>query len=137
MGSIRISGGEGKKNLYFAFMNAEDLKLIRLFLPEGILDFFNVSNVIVSDQGFNIYLEEKNVVPAEFKGQRLTSKGFMDEIKVQDFPIRGKAGYLIVKRRRWINQTTLSIVSRNWNYVAQGTRMTKEFADFLKVIARY
>ncbi|RZK04428.1 MAG: transposase, partial [Flavobacterium sp.] len=101
------------------------------------LDFFNVSNVIVSDQGFNIYLEEKNVVPAEFKGQRLTSKGFMDEIKVQDFPIRGKAGYLIVKRRRWINQTTLSIVSRNWNYVAQGTRMTKEFADFLKVIARY
>lgn len=118
-------------------MASEELKFIGYFLPEGILDFFKVSKVVQSEEGLHIYLEEKNIIPQEFTGNRLTSKGFMDEIRVQDFPIRGKAAYLIVKRRRWINETTSDVVSRNWDYVAQGTRMTKEFAAFLKVIARY
>jgi hypothetical protein len=68
---------------------------------------------------------------------KLTSKGFFDEITVQDFPIRGKASYLHIKRRKWINETTGDIVFRDWNMVAKGTRMTHEFASFLKVISRY
>lgn len=137
--SLRVNRnfwGGRLKNLYFVFMK-EELKFLSLFLPEGILDFFNLSDVSQSEEGLHFYLEEKNIIPQEFAGHHLLSKGFMDEIKVQDFPVRGKAAYLIVKRRRWFNETTSSIVTRNWDYVAQGTRMTKEFADFLKVIARY
>ena len=47
------------------------------------------------------------------------------------------ASYLHIKRRRWVNERTGDVVYRNWNMVAKGTRMTQEFAAFLKAIARY
>ncbi len=39
---------------------------------------------------------------------------------------------LCIKRRRWEVKDTGKTISRDWNVVQQGTRMTKEFADFLK-----
>ena len=111
--------------------------LISLVLPEGILNYFEITNCIKADDGFKIYLAEKNVPPEEFASDRLISKGFFDEITVQDFPIRNKASYLHIKRRRWVNERTGDIVYRNWNMVAKGTRMTQEFASFLKAIAGY
>lgn len=115
----------------------DSISLISMFLPDGILDYFEVTNVLKSEEGFKIYLSEKNTPLAEFSPAKLTSKGFFDEITVQDFPIRDKASYLYIKRRRWINESTGDIVYRNWNMVAKGTRMTQEFASFLKEIARY
>lgn len=115
----------------------ESLSLISMFLPEGILDYFEITNFIKGGDGFKIYLEERITPPAEFAPAKLTSKGFFDEITVQDFPIRNKASYLYIKRRRWINESTGDIVYRNWNMVAKGTRMTQEFASFLKAIAGY
>jgi hypothetical protein len=111
--------------------------LISMVLPEGILDYFEVTNFTKNDECFKIYLSEKNTPPAEFAPDKLTSKGFFDEITIQDFPIRSKASYLHIKRRRWKNERSGDIVYRNWNMVAQGTRMTHEFASFLKAIARY
>ncbi|MGL6014937.1 MAG: ISAon1 family transposase N-terminal region protein [Selenomonadaceae bacterium] len=32
---------------------------------------------------------------------KLLSKGFYEPVTIQDFPLRGKACYLKVKRRRW------------------------------------
>lgn len=111
--------------------------LLELVLPDGILDYFDITNCIKSESSFNIYLSEKNIPPIEFSSEKLTSKGFFDEIIIQDFPIRDKASYLYIKRRRWVNEKTGDIVFRNWNMVAKGTRMTQEFASFLKEIARY
>ncbi|WP_439951256.1 ISAon1 family transposase N-terminal region protein [Formosa haliotis] len=51
---------------------------------------------------------------------------------MQDFPIRGKNVFLHITRRRWINQDTNKVVTRDWKLVAKGTRMTSEFAAFLK-----
>jgi len=65
------------------------------------------------------------------------SHGFHKEVTIQDFPIRGKQVYLHVKRRRWLNKTSKEVVQRDWNLVAQGTRMTIEFAAFLKVLNQY
>ncbi|UKJ09141.1 hypothetical protein [Solitalea lacus] len=118
-------------------MQGEDLRLVHLILPTGILDYFSISKVAHSEQTIHIHLQEKNEKPEEYRHERLTSKGFFDEIQVQDFPIRGKAVYLLIKRRRWINESTGEIVFRNWEHVAKGTRMTKEFAAFLKAIARH
>jgi len=56
------------------------------------------------------------------------------EIEVQDFPVRGKKLYLHIKRRRWEVQSNGTIVSRDWRLVQSGTRMTAEFAVFLKGI---
>ncbi|MBS6658615.1 MAG: hypothetical protein KH289_12630, partial [Bacteroides stercoris] len=52
-----------------------------------------------------------NITPQVFTLTRnshlhLHSKGFFPEIEVQDFPIRGKAVYLRVKRRRWEDPET-------------------------------
>ncbi|WP_445438781.1 ISAon1 family transposase N-terminal region protein [Dyadobacter chenwenxiniae] len=50
------------------------------------------------------------------------------------FPIRGHKVFLHIKRRRWLNITTGKVVYRDWNEVAEGTRMTSEFSAFLKEI---
>jgi len=80
------------------------------------------------------YLEEKNVIPEEYRCDKLISKGFFDEITVQDFPLRGKAVYLHIRQRLWLDQTTGAVVFRDWNMVAQGTRMTTEFVSFFSYI---
>lgn len=73
--------------------------------------------------------------PRNFKTKGAQSiKGFFPQTTVQDFPIRGKKVLLLVKRRRWENQTSGEVVSRDWDLVQSGTRMTAEFAAFLKGI---
>jgi hypothetical protein len=106
--------------------------LVRILLPEGILDFFDLSKIVEAIPGLLIYLEEKNLPPTEFEGQKLESKGFLPEIYIQDFPIRNQKVTLCIKRRRWEVKDTKEIISRDWELVQKGTRMTKEFADFLK-----
>lgn len=115
----------------------ENWSLLKVFLSKGILEYFTISKFDQLEESLNIHLEEKNITPQEYANDKLTSKGFYDEIKVQDFPIRGKEVYLYIKRRRWINETRGIIVMRNWELVAKGTRMTQEFASFLKVISRF
>ncbi|WP_422111132.1 ISAon1 family transposase N-terminal region protein [Flavobacterium psychrophilum] len=71
-------------------------------------------------------------MPKEYRQSKLSLKGFFDEITVQDFPIRGHQVYLHITRRRWLNEDTGQVVFRDWNLVADGTRVTQEFAFFLK-----
>ena len=104
----------------------------RLLLPEGTLDYFTISDVKESSTEIVIYLEEKNEAPQEYSESKVESKGFYDPIVVQDFPIRGKKVFLNIRRRRWVLKDENRYVSRNWKLVAQGSRMTQEFATFLK-----
>jgi len=129
--------GSKEKSFTLFIMDKQSEELVSVVLPEGVLEYFKVKKVNKLEEEIGIYLEEQNIIPSEYKGQKLVSKGFYEEIKVQDFPIRGKAVYLYIKRRRWVNETTGAIVYRNWELVAKGTRMTREFASFLKVISRY
>ena len=104
----------------------------RLLLPEGTLDYFIISDVKESASEIVIYLEEKNEVPKEYAGMKVESKGFYEPVVVQDFPIRGKKLFLNVRRRRWVVKDENRYVSRDWKLVAGGSRMTHEFASFLK-----
>jgi hypothetical protein len=117
--------------------SAADKNFLDLILPQGILEYFLLTDFTSSTSEISLYLEEKNMIPEEYSSDKLISKGFFDEITVQDFPLRGKAVYLHIRRRRWLNQTTGAVVFRDWNMVAQGTRMTTEFASFLKAISGY
>ncbi len=112
-------------------------ELASLILPEGILTYFDVTAVEKTEEGYWISLLERELAPSEFLGHKLSSKGFFEEVTIKDFPIRGKASYLKVKRRRWLNETMNQVVSRDWELVAKGTRMTKEFAAFLKAVHRH
>ena len=40
--------------------------------------------------------------------------------------------FLNIRRRRWLLKKHNEYISRNWRMVAEGTRMTQDFASFLK-----
>ena len=107
-------------------------QLIEFLLPAGVLEYFDLIKTTQSPTGLHIYLEEKNVPPAEYNDLKLHSKGFLPEVRVQDFPIRENKVTLVIRRRRWENVSTNDIITREWNLVSDGTRMTKEFGLFLK-----
>ena len=104
--------------------------------PEGILEYFVVTDYKKDTENIIFYLEETNLRPEEYKKDKLISKGFYEEQTLEDFPLRGHQVSLKVKRRRWTNQSSKKIVSRDWDIVAKGTRKTQEFASFLKGINR-
>lgn len=110
------------------------LELLDLFLPTGMLDYFDLVDHVSQDTCFILFLEEKAEVPSELSHLRLHSKGFFPEVEVQDFPIRGKSVYLRIKRRRWEDPDSGQTYSRDWNLVASGTRITAEFGAFLKAL---
>ena len=109
--------------------------LMPLIIPEGVSYYFEMTHYSKGECRLDIFLEEMNVIPEEFKTNSLLSKGFFDPVTLQDFPIRGQQVYLHVKRRRWLNQDTGKVVYRDWNLVAKGTRVTSDFAAFLKGIS--
>ena len=110
------------------------LSIAKLLLPEVLVTYFDLTKHEVKAEEIHFYFTELNSIPDEFKGFKLHSKGFFTEATVQDFPIRGKNVYLHITRRRWFNQTTEKVEARNWDLVAKGTRITSEFAAFLKEI---
>ena len=111
--------------------------LLSLFLPEFILENFEFTNIIEDPDTFHIQLEELNSLPTEWGSIKVQSKGFFSEIVVQDFPIRGHKVFYHIKRRRWINLESGKVIYRDWTLVEKGTRMTGDFATFLKEINRY
>lgn len=112
------------------------IDLLKFMLPDFLVDHFEVISSTNTEEILHLYFEENAKPPREFDALELVSKGFSDEITIQDFPLRGKSVYLHIKRRRWTNKNTGEIVKRDWTLVAKGTRMTHEFAAFLKEINR-
>jgi hypothetical protein len=111
-------------------------ELLELFLPEGVLEYFEVMSFNRDGEQLRIYLEERDHIPEEYSTERYRSNGFLPEIKVKDFPIRDMFVSLHVKRRRWLLTESNTKVKRDWSIVAPGTRITKDFAAFLKELAR-
>jgi hypothetical protein len=106
--------------------------LLRLLLPEELFDYFEIINLVVEERAVHVYLDEVDNKPKAYCNEKLTSKGFHPEVVIQDFPIRKKAVFLHIRRRRWLVETTGEIVGQNWELAAEGTRYTRSFADFLK-----
>jgi hypothetical protein len=111
-------------------------QLVELMLPEGTLEYFNLVRLYKDKEGLKLYLEEKNTPPEEYQGQTLHSKGFTPEVEIRDFPIREHKVILSIKRRRWEVQSSGEVVTRNWDLIMQGTRITKGFGLFLKEALR-
>lgn len=105
--------------------------LAKLFLPELVVEHFDLVNHEIKSDSHHFYYSEKNIPPSEVTS-KVHSKGYYKEAIVQDFPIRGKSVYLYLKRRKWMELESGKIVKRDWSLVAKGTRMTNEFATFLK-----
>jgi hypothetical protein len=113
------------------------------FLPTGLLDQFTLLDVKELGQvslkrvNWYIYLEEKNILPSGYTSDEFESKGFFPCKYIQDFPIRGKAVFLVIKRRRWrLKIDSKQEVSTNCLFITEGSKLTQELSDFLKGTGR-
>ena len=111
--------------------------LIKALLPEEVFDYFEIVKVDIQDKIINVHLDELNQTPKEHSNEKLISKGFHEASIFQDFPIRDKAVYLHVRRRKWQIESSGQIISRQWDLSAKGSRYTKDFATFLKGLLGY
>lgn len=105
--------------------------LSSLLLPECLLNYFSIVHIDNQDTQVHLFLEEISISP-ERKGFSYLSKGFTESSTVQDFPIRGKAVYLHIKRRKWLEEQTGRVITNSIDITHFGTHLSKEFAAFLK-----
>lgn len=120
-----------------------DFGIFSSFLPDGLLshfdivDFKELGDLQTKKDCFYIYLDEKNILPSDFHSIDFESKGFLERTIIQDFPIRGKAVFLGIRRRRWRSKTDKSIVIKSdYSFIAEGSKLTVELSDFLKDTGR-
>jgi len=109
-----------------------------IFLPRDLLNHFDL--VLVNELGevsskqqiYAIHLTEKNDLPKGYNRTDYESKGFYLDKTIQDFPIRGKAVYLVIKRRRWRQKQSGKEIKSDYSFIAEGSKLTQELSDFLK-----
>lgn len=91
-------------------------EILKLLLPEFLVEYFDITKTQEIDGVLHISFEEKSNPPAELSDRLLNSKGFLPEITVDDFPIRGKSVKLHIKRRRWLDVKTneTRIKNKTW-----------------------
>ncbi len=113
-------------------MKPEDL--LRVILPDVLIDNFDIVNFEKSDIRFDIWLDEKKVQLREDKyNSKVVAYGFGAYHLIQDFPIRGRATYLHVRKRKWLDEDTGDIFSYEWDLSEHDhTRLNAEFVAFLK-----
>lgn len=110
--------------------------LLSAFFPEGTLEYFEVVSYELTEDGYYFDLKERNLPPEGYAKEALESKGFYAGGRITDFPLRGRRCEYRVSRRKWLVKDTGKIIHRDWDIVAKGTRMTEEFATFLKGLDR-
>ena len=97
-----------------------------------IRDFQTLCGVANKKEYWLIEFEEKNELPTGYSVSDYESKGFMESALIQDFPLRGKAVYLRIRKRRWRHKQTGAIIKRDFSFIADGSKFTQELSDFLK-----
>jgi len=116
-----------------------EIPFLSYFLPEKLLEYFVITNieelgcVSTKKMVLQIHLEEINTIPLGYDSSQYESKGFYPEKTIQDFPVRGKAMYLVIKRRRWRHKDCKDeIIYNDYSFIAEGLKLTSELSFFLK-----
>jgi len=73
---------------------------MKYLLPEEIFQYFEITKIEERGKELHIYLDENPEIPESYSTYHLSSKGFHSEATIKDFPIRNKAAFLHVRRRR-------------------------------------
>lgn len=109
-------------------------QLLRAILPSVIVDNFDIDRFEKTDTRFDIWLDEKKVQMREDKkNASVIAYGFGEYRNIQDYPIRGRATWLHVRKRKWLDKTTGEIFSYDWDLSEyDSTQLNEEFALFLK-----
>jgi hypothetical protein len=118
-------------------MSEFDSSALQYVFPAELLKYFSiVQSGIKTDKPtgeayLEVVFEEKNELPIGYAREDYESKGFFTK-RVQDFPLRGRAVFLELRRRRWRHKMTGEQITKDFTFLAEGTTFTAELADFLK-----
>lgn len=107
-------------------------------LPEGLEDYFEYKGHKKTNEGFEIYLLEKNrlgELPEEYHGKRVIDQSTSTKT-IDDFPIRGRKTLIRITRRYWKFEGEDKWYKKPIALCASGTQLEKEFAVFLKEFDR-
>ena len=111
----------------------EYIALATCILPEGMLDWFNLKDVRLTETdgktSIHIYLDENGKTPNDRSDLR--PNGFTCESVFHDFPLRGQEVLLHVRRRRWLDSEDHNVMT-DCDFVQESTRCSKELAAFLR-----
>ena len=109
-------------------------EVMRVIFPDVLADYFEIVDVTESDTIIDIFMDEREFMEREdYKLGTVRSYGFTEEKVIQDFPIRGKASYLHVRRRKWRDSSTGEIFSYSYDdLTAEGSKLSPEFVAFKK-----
>ena len=121
-----------RRIVYLCGMKSE--QLLRAILPDVLIDNFDVVNFEKTDSRFDIWLDERKVQLKEDKrNSEIIAYGFGEYHVIRDFPIRGRATYLHVRKRKWQDKSSGEIFSYDWDLSEyDSTRLNAEFVAFLK-----
>ncbi len=108
--------------------------LVSVLFPEDISIHFEIKSVNEYSGRIEIKMEElAELVPdALYSKEEIVLDGFCNPIELQSFPLKGKAVYLKLYRRRWKEKGKKEHFSNSYDTHPDGVKATKEFASFLK-----
>jgi len=118
-----------------------DKEALKLLFPSELIEHFELvlvhelGHVEAKEDFIEVVFEEKNILPDGYSVADYESKGFYSK-QIQDFPIRGKAVFLHVRRRVWRHKITKETITKDFTFMAEGAKFTAEMAAFLKEIGR-
>lgn len=124
-------------------ITSKDLSLLEDLFPKELSTYFSITDyqilceIETKSEFWLIEFKEKNDLPKGFSGSDYETKDFMKSHFIQDFPLRGKAVYLCITKRRWRHKISGAIIKRDFSFIADGSKFTKELSDFLKGTGRY
>ncbi|MBT8245732.1 hypothetical protein [Winogradskyella sp.] len=119
------------------------LSFLREILPDiinihfDLVCYHKLGNVREKTMELELHLDELNILPEGYCTSEYESKGFLPSSRIQDFPIRGQAVYLVIRRRRWRNKFTGKELRNDYSFTNKGAKLTQELSDFLKDTNRY
>ncbi|WP_445438734.1 ISAon1 family transposase N-terminal region protein [Dyadobacter bucti] len=113
------------------------LPLIELILPDFVIENYTLTLVDKPGDRYHVHLEEKNYSEDDPRKADLLSKGYFPPLpckisrfeRTMFFFMSNVADGSLLRRVR--------LFHRDWNEVAEGTRMTSEFSAFFKEISVY
>lgn len=97
-----------------------------------IIDFKELGSIRHKTMFYEISMEENNSILGDFDSNLYEAKDFTF-VELQDFPIRGKAVFLNIKRRRWrLKSDKSQSIKNDFSHIAVDSGFTNELAVFLK-----
>lgn len=106
-------------------------EMFELIFPEGLFDWFELTDGKSDEQQVSFTLTEKDLPPLSTPHPAIVARKFHN-VTITDFPLRGKRTLLTFRRRYWKLAGQAEYLKRDIPLCCPGTQLEKAFADFLK-----